>query len=106
MNIETMTTIAELQAQEAEIRKQIDRLRAEGKRNAIREIKAKMAEYEITADELQGTSTATTTKAPKAPSVVKYRKSETETWVGRGPKPQWVKDYEAAGGSIRDFLVQ
>jgi DNA-binding protein H-NS len=101
-----MTTIAELQAQQAEIRKQIDRLRADGKRNAIKEIKAKMAEFEITADELQGTSTVKTAKVPKAPSVIKYRKSGTETWVGRGPKPQWVKDYEAAGGSVRDFLVQ
>ena len=101
-----MTTITDLRAQQAEIQKQIDRLRADGKRNAIKEIKAKMAEYEITVGDLQGSSALKAPKAPKSPSVIKYRKSAEETWVGRGPKPQWVKDYEAAGGNIRDFLVQ
>jgi DNA-binding protein H-NS len=96
-----MSTIAELQAQMAAIQKQIDEQRATGKREAIIEIKAKMAEFNITIDDLQSKGVRV-----KVPSVVKYRKSASETWVGRGPKPQWVKDVEAAGGKLSDYLVQ
>ncbi|MCF8382077.1 MAG: H-NS histone family protein [Chlorobium sp.] len=100
-----MQTIAELQAQMAAIQKQIEEQRAAGKREAISAIKAKMAEFDITVEDLQSRGFSRGFKEKK-PSVIKYRKSDSETWVGRGPKPAWVKDVEAAGGKISDYLVQ
>lgn len=101
-----MPTIAEIDAQIKVLQEQKASMVAEGKKQAIIEIKAKMAEYVITADDLQGTGVASKkAKAEKAPSVIKYKKSNTETWVGRGPKPKWVKDHEAAGGNIEQYRV-
>jgi DNA-binding protein H-NS len=101
-----MPTLEELLVQQAELQKQIDQMREEGKREAIREMKANMAKYGITCADLQCNSSVKPPKAPKTPTVVKYRKSDTETWVGRGPKPQWVKDVEAIGGNLNDYLVK
>jgi len=42
----------------------------------------------------------------KVPSPIKYRKSESEYWVGRGPKPQWVKAIEREGENIELYRVQ
>jgi DNA-binding protein H-NS len=100
-----MSTITELQEQLVAIQRQIDEQRALGKKQAIGEIKAKMAEFDITVDELESKGSSRGFREKK-PSVIKYRKSDAETWVGRGPKPVWVKDVEAAGGKISDYLVQ
>jgi DNA-binding protein H-NS len=59
--------------------------------------------------------TATATAAPakkrrgrrkaKVPAVVKYRDEAGNTWVGRGKRPQWLRDALAAGKSLSDFAV-
>ena len=41
----------------------------------------------------------------KSSSVIKYRKNEHQYWVGRGPKPGWVKDVEKNGESIEQYRV-
>jgi DNA-binding protein H-NS len=48
-----MTTYSELKAQAAELLKQAERLRKEEIRGVVAEIKAKMAEYGITIDDLK-----------------------------------------------------
>lgn len=35
----------------------------------------------------------------------KYRDQHGNTWVGRGPRPQWLRDALASGGSLADFLA-
>jgi DNA-binding protein H-NS len=102
-----MKTIAELQADIAALQKQIDARKAAAKKGVIKEIKAKMAEYEITVDDLQGSALTNQPKALKAPSVIKYRKSESETWGGgKGPKPKWVKQILDAGGDIEQYRIR
>jgi DNA-binding protein H-NS len=36
---------------------------------------------------------------------VKYRDGEGNTWVGRGPRPQWLRDAIASGKTLQDFAV-
>jgi DNA-binding protein H-NS len=36
---------------------------------------------------------------------VKYRDGEGNTWVGRGPRPQWLRDALANGKTLADFAV-
>jgi DNA-binding protein H-NS len=52
------------------------------------------------------------TAAPPATQPVrhapKFRNTEnpTETWVGRGRRPRWLKEHLAAGRRLDDFRVQ
>ena len=44
-------------------------------------------------------------RASKAPREVRFRNPEdhTQTWSGRGRRPQWYHDAEAAGRAIEDL---
>jgi len=93
---ELKAKIAQLQKEEAEIIKN-ERIAI------IKEIKDKLDAYNITIDELQRKAKPT---ASKSAAVIKYRKDEHNYWVGRGPKPKWVKEVEERGESIEQFRVQ
>ena len=98
-----MTTYSELKAQADELLKQAERLRKEEIKGVVAEIKARMAEYGITIDDL-----GTPSKAGAKGKVVKpkYRNPETgATWTGRGKPPNWLKEAEAQGKSREAFLV-
>ena len=41
-----------------------------------------------------------------APAVMKYRDEQGRGWVGRGKRPQWIRDALAAGKSLQDFAVK
>lgn len=39
------------------------------------------------------------------PKAVRYRDQNGNTWSGRGPRPQWLKEALDAGRSINEFRV-
>ena len=41
----------------------------------------------------------------KAVKAVKFRDAAGNTWVGRGPRPLWLRDALAAGKKVEDFAV-
>jgi DNA-binding protein H-NS len=43
--------------------------------------------------------------AKKAAGVVAYRDEAGNTWVGRGKRPQWLRDALAGGRKLEDFKV-
>ncbi len=45
------------------------------------------------------------TKAAKPAAVAKFRDEAGNTWVGRGKRPQWLRDALAAGKTLKDFAV-
>jgi DNA-binding protein H-NS len=47
-------------------------------------------------------------KKPKTKLPPKYRNpnNKDETYVGRGPKPQWLKDLEDSGRDKKEFLIE
>jgi DNA-binding protein H-NS len=44
--------------------------------------------------------------APKAPAAAKYADGQGNTWVGRGKRPQWLRDALAAGKQLSEFAVK
>ncbi len=44
--------------------------------------------------------------APKAQAAAKYSDGQGNTWVGRGKRPQWLRDGLAAGKQLSDFLIK
>ncbi len=99
-----MSTLTEIQTQIAELQKKAQDIINLERKAVIDDIKAKMTAYNISLEELEKKGKAVKS-APRSPSPIKYRKSETEYWVGRGPKPQWVKAIESAGENIELYRL-
>lgn len=103
-----MSSYAELKAQAEALLVQAEQMRKQELAAVIQDIKAKMKEYGLTAADLGGTSSAGAKKSSKSSSsaAAKYRGPNGELWAGGlGRKPQWVKDIQAAGKNLDDFLI-
>ncbi|MEX3933620.1 H-NS family nucleoid-associated regulatory protein [Paraburkholderia phymatum] len=94
-----MATYKQLTAQLEKLQKEMEQAREQEVTQAIAEIKQKIAEYGITAEELGFSDKA---HAPrKAALPPKYRNPKTgETWSGRGRAPAWL-----AGKNREKFLI-
>ena len=44
--------------------------------------------------------------ATKPPAVAKFSDGQGNTWVGRGKRPQWLRDALAAGKQLSDFAIK
>lgn len=98
-------TYAELK----DLRDRVDEAMVDAKASEKRSIRAKMealaAESGFTVAELLGGGRRGAAKG--TPAIVKYRnpKDPTQTWSGRGRKPNWLVEVEAKGMSLDKFLV-
>lgn len=107
-----MTTYAELQAQIKKLQEQAEQVKAAELETVIADIKEKIAQYELTAEQL-GFATliksgrSTPKKAIAKESIVMYKNGDL-TWSGasRGRKPDWVKEILDAGGDIEKYRVK
>lgn len=108
-----------------QIQKQIETLQREAdklKRKEVDEVIAKIKEairvYGLTAGDLALEGRAVrrgpaakkrgrpATKAKtRGPAMVKFRDESGNTWGGRGPRPQWLRDALGAGKALQDFAV-
>jgi DNA-binding protein H-NS len=94
-----MATYKQLTAQLEKLHKEVAVAREKEIEQAIADIKQKIVEYGITAEELGFLSKRSTPK--KAPLPPKYRNPKTgETWSGRGRSPAWL-----AGKNRERFLI-
>ena len=100
------TKLSEIKSKIAELQKEADDIIKNELIAIIKEIKDKIENFNITVEELQRKGKTTKSASTKSPSVIKFRKSDNEYWVGRGPKPGWVKDVEKRGESIEQYRVQ
>lgn len=87
----------------------------EARRRLMEEFAEKAASVGLTTDQLFGQSRGAPEKPkrgkrgveqPAAPAVVKFRSPSGQTWSGRGRKPTWLTQAEAAGQSPEEFRVQ
>ncbi|MPW15392.1 H-NS histone family protein [Paraburkholderia sp. CNPSo 3157] len=94
-----MATYKQLTAQLEKLQKEMEQAREQEVTQTIAEIKQKIAEYGITAEEL---GFSTKARAPRKPALPpKYRNPKTgETWSGRGRAPAWL-----AGKNREKFLI-
>ncbi len=84
-----MTSYREFQAELQKLHEQAERARRSEKATALEQIRALIAEYELSAADL-GLETAS--KRSGTPAPAKYRDPETgATWSGRGRVPKWLE---------------
>ncbi|MFC7461552.1 H-NS family nucleoid-associated regulatory protein [Hydrogenophaga defluvii] len=98
-----MASYAELMAQAKALMEQAEKSKRAERAEALAAIKAKMAEYGITAADLGGATRAG--KAAKVKGEAKYRGPNGELWSGKGRRPAWANEALAAGKSLNDFAI-
>jgi DNA-binding protein H-NS len=85
-----MATYRQLTEQLAKVQAQMEAAREKEMAAVIAQIKAQIAEYGITAEEL-GFSSKRTRRAKSGGLPPKYRNPSTgQTWSGRGRRPSWL----------------
>lgn len=93
-------TYEEIQAEIAQLQQQAADIRAKELNTVIQEIKAKMAAYGITADDLKES------KGARKPAAVQFRNPATgDAWTGRGRTPRWLAEAESKGQNRETFRV-
>lgn len=101
-----MATYAELKAQAEALLAQAEQLRKQERAGVIAEIRARMAEYGITAQELAPAGRGRRAGSARPKPEPKYRGPNGETWSGGpGRKPEWVRQILAAGGNIENYRI-
>jgi DNA-binding protein H-NS len=104
------------------LKTEAEKLRRQEMAGVVERIREAINFYNLTAADLGlslGTKAAATPKAAAkpgrrkakakgsaAPAVMKYRDEQGRGWVGRGKRPQWLRDALAAGKSLQDFAVK
>jgi DNA-binding protein H-NS len=97
-----MASYKQLTAQLERLHKEVAAAREKEIALAIADIKQKVAEYDLTAEELGFTSASKPRRRSASASVAKYRNPKTgETWSGRGRSPAWL-----AGKNRERFLIE
>ena len=100
------TSLKEMIAQKEALELQIAEATAQGRIQAIEQVKAMMAEHGLSAADLGGArKAASKPKAPAKKVAAKYRDKSGNSWSGRGLQPNWLKAALAAGKKIEDFAV-
>ncbi len=94
---------AELEELIEQAQKELKTVRAREKNEALKAAKAAAAKFGFSLDELSGGST----KSKGSKSAPKYANpaDPSQTWSGRGRKPQWVHDAIGAGKDISDLEI-
>jgi DNA-binding protein H-NS len=105
-------TYAQLQKEIAELEAKASKVRQAEVAGVIAKMKAAIEAYGLTAQDLFGQGAVagrrgrvTFKTKSKQSQAARYADASGNTWVGRGPRPQWVRDALAAGKSLSDFEV-
>ena len=98
-----MTTYKELLAQRAELEKQIEMARKEALSSAIAQVRAIVAEYALTEEDVFSKKAPRVAAAGSTTKTVapKYRDPITgATWTGRGKPPLWIAGQDRLNNQI------
>ena len=102
-----MATYSELVSQAQALMAQAEQVRKQERNSVIADIRAKMAEYGLTVEDLERAPSARQVGAAKSKAPAKYQGPNGELWSGGpGRKPEWVKAVVAAGQSLDQYLIQ
>lgn len=98
-----MSSYKELIQQRAALEQQIAAARVRETADAIAKVRALIADFELTSEDIFPSASKTRGSAKKAGGKVppKYRNPQTgETWTGRGKAPRWIQDKDRAAFAI------
>jgi len=110
-------TYAQLVKKMETLQAQAEKARSKEVKGVIGRIREAITAYGLTAEDLGFGSKAkpgrkpaaakkVARKAGKTARAVKYRNEAGEGWVGRGKRPQWLRDALAGGKTLEDFAVK
>ncbi len=113
-------TYAQIVKQIESLKDEADKIRRKEVEGVIGRIREAITVYGLTAADLGLAGAAKAPKAVKAPSTkkrggrkaakgaaaAKYRNDAGQTWVGRGKRPQWLRDALAGGKTLADFEIK
>lgn len=98
---------SELQQLKKDIDKELEQRRKQEAKQAQQELKEVAEKYGFSLNELVSGGGGKGSRSSATKGVVKFRHPEdsNKTWSGRGRKPVWVKEWEAAGRSLEEARV-
>ena len=113
-------TYAQLVKKMEALQAQADKARSKEVKGVIGRIREAITAYGLTAEDLgfggakakpgrkpgAAKKAAAPRKAGKTARAIKYRNEAGEGWVGRGKRPQWLRDALAGGKTLEDFAVK
>jgi DNA-binding protein H-NS len=112
-------TYVQIQKQIESLQREADKLKRKEIDDVIAKIKEAINVYGLTSSDLGfGTRGAARRVAAtkkrgrpaakgrgKSSAEAKYRDESGNTWGGRGPRPQWLREALASGKALQDFAV-
>lgn len=119
-------TLSEIQSEINRLKKEADKIRSAEVKEVVSRIRKAIAHYGLTAQDLFGKAAAAAGGAAqgagrkrgaaarkgkgsaktKGPVVVRYKDDNGNTWVGRGKRPQWLRDALGSGRKLEEFAVK
>jgi DNA-binding protein H-NS len=97
---------SELQQLKKDIDKELTQRRKQEAKQAQQELKEVAEKYGFSLSELVPSSAAKGTRSTSTGTIrFRHPQDPSKTWSGRGRKPVWVKEWEAAGRSLDEARV-
>lgn len=105
----------QIQKQIQALQRQAEKLRNQEVEGVVGRIKLAITHYGLTSEQLgfgvgsvkgklQMPRTSAASKPKKSISPAKYSDGKGNEWLGRGPRPHWLRDALAAGKRLEDFV--
>lgn len=111
-------TYKQIQKQIESLQRQADKLRSQEVEGVVGRIKVAITHYGLTADQLgfafgagsgkgklRVPRSGIASKAKKPSTSAKYADGQGNEWLGRGPRPHWLRDALAAGKTLEEFAT-
>lgn len=96
-----MPSYQELIQQRDALEQQIQQARARELNDAVSKVRALVAEFALTAEDIFPPARAARAGSTGAKVAPKYKNPETgETWTGRGKAPKWIQDQDRSKFAI------
>jgi DNA-binding protein H-NS len=122
-------TLSEIQSEINRLKKEADKIRSAEVKEVVSRIRKAITHYGLTTQDLFGKAAAAGKGAAakaagrkrgaaarkakggaaakaKGPVVVRYKDDNGNTWVGRGKRPQWLREALAAGRKLEEFAAK
>lgn len=101
-----MATYQEIVQKINELQKQAEEIKSREQAAVIADIREKIDQYGLTADDLGFGAKPTAGKKASRKVPVRYRDTAGNTWTGRGKRPGWLTAALANGKTVEDFLIR
>jgi DNA-binding protein H-NS len=109
-------TFHQIQRQIETLQREAEKVKRKEIEGVITRIKEAISLYDLSASDLGLAGSGSAPRAAKAakavggkrkkhPAIAKFRNEAGETWVGRGPRPLWLRHAIASGKQLQDFAV-